>query len=108
MLAIVHAMRKLPHYFQTHTVVVLTQLPLQALLRKSNYMGDRIAKLGTMLRAYDVKYMPRTTIKGQILADFMAEFTEGAIEKEEKALEVMVVLDIIAFPWEVYTNRASN
>ena len=107
-LAIVHAIRKLPHYFQAHIMVVLTQLPLQALLRKSNYMGDRIAKLGTMLRAYDVKYMPRTTIKGQILADFMAEFTEGAIEKEEKALEVMVVSDIIAFPWEVYTNRASN
>ena len=31
-LAIIHATRKLPHYFQVHTVVVLTQLPLQALL----------------------------------------------------------------------------
>ena len=27
-LAMVHAMRKLPHYFQTHTIVVLTPLPL--------------------------------------------------------------------------------
>ena len=27
-LAVVHATRKLPHYFQSHTVVVLTQLPL--------------------------------------------------------------------------------
>ena len=26
--AVVHATRKLPHYFQAHTVVVLTQLPL--------------------------------------------------------------------------------
>ena len=62
-LAIIHAMRKLSHSFQAHTVVVLTQLPLQALLRKSNYMG-RIAKWGTVLGAYDVRYMPRTTIKG--------------------------------------------
>ena len=62
-LAIVHATRKLPYYFQAHTVVVLTQLPLQVLLRKSNYMG-RIAKWGTKLGAYDVKYMPRTAIKG--------------------------------------------
>ena len=31
-LAIMHATRKLPHYFQAHTVVVLTQLPLQSLL----------------------------------------------------------------------------
>ena len=31
-LAVVHATHKLPHYFQAHTVVVLTQLPLRALL----------------------------------------------------------------------------
>ena len=42
-LAIIHAMRKLTHYFQAHIVVVLTQLPLQALLRKLDYT-DRIAK----------------------------------------------------------------
>ena len=29
-LAVVHATRKLPHYFQVHTVVVLTQLPLKS------------------------------------------------------------------------------
>ena len=28
-LAVVHATRKLPHYFQAHTVVVLTQLSLK-------------------------------------------------------------------------------
>ena len=28
-LAVVHATRKLPHYFQAHTVVVLTQLPIE-------------------------------------------------------------------------------
>ena len=27
-LAVVHSTHKLPHYFQSHTVVVLTQLPL--------------------------------------------------------------------------------
>ena len=31
-LAVVHATRKLPHYFQVHTVVVLTQLPLKFIL----------------------------------------------------------------------------
>ena len=42
-LAVVHATRKLPHYFQSHTVVVLTQLPLKSLLRSADYTG-RIAK----------------------------------------------------------------
>ena len=31
-LAVVHGPRKLPYYFQAHTVVVLTQLPLKAIL----------------------------------------------------------------------------
>ena len=31
-LAVVHGARKLPHYFQAHTVVALTQLPLKAVV----------------------------------------------------------------------------
>ena len=31
-LVVKHATRKLPHYFQAHTVVVLTQLPLKTLI----------------------------------------------------------------------------
>ena len=42
-LTVVHATRKLPHYFQAHTVVVLTQLPLKSILRIVNYTG-RIVK----------------------------------------------------------------
>ena len=34
-LAVIHATLKLPHYFQAHTVVVLTEHPLQALLRRN-------------------------------------------------------------------------
>ena len=74
-LAVVHATRKLPHYFQAHTVVVLTQLPLKSVLRSTDYTG-RIAKWGTILRAFDIKYMPRTSIKGQVLTDLVAEFAE--------------------------------
>ena len=62
-LAIVHATRKLPHYFQAHTVVVLNQLPLKSVLRSADYTG-RIAKRDTILGAFDIKYMPRTSIKG--------------------------------------------
>ena len=32
-LAVVLGIQKLPHYFQAHTVVVLTQLPLKTILR---------------------------------------------------------------------------
>ena len=42
-LAIVLVTRKLPHYFQAHIVVVLTQLLLKAILRSADYTG-RVAK----------------------------------------------------------------
>ena len=42
-LALVHTTRKLPHYFQAHTIFVLTKYPLQSLLKRSNFTG-RIAK----------------------------------------------------------------
>ena len=77
----VHATCKLPYYFQAHTVVVLTQLPLQALLRRADYIR-RIAKWGTILWAFDIKYMPRTSIKGQVLVDLVIELVESLLEDE--------------------------
>ena len=79
-LAVVHATRKLPHYFQLHTVVVLTQLLLRSLLRSADYIW-RIAKWGTILGAFDIKYMPHTSIKGQVLTNLVAEFSETLLEE---------------------------
>ena len=42
-LAVTHGTRKLPYYFQAHTIVILTQLPFKAILRSADYTG-RIAK----------------------------------------------------------------
>ena len=79
-LAIVQATRKLPHYFQAHIVVVLPQLPLRSILRSVDYTG-RIAKWGTILGTFDIKYMPCDAMKGQILADLVAEFVEPSPEE---------------------------
>ena len=80
-LVVVHSTRKLPHYFQVQTVVILTQLPFRAILRSADYMR-RIIKWGTVLEALDIKYMPRTSVKGQVLADLVAEFAEPSLEEE--------------------------
>ena len=41
----------------------------------------RITKWGMILGAFDIKYMPRTFVKGQVLADQVAELTEVPIEE---------------------------
>ena len=76
--------RKLLHYFQAHTVVVLTELPLKAILRSANYTG-RVAKWGTILGAFDIKYIPHTSIKEQVLTDLVAKFTEPPVEELKPA-----------------------
>ena len=62
-LVVVQATWKLPYYFQVHTVIVLTQLPLRSILRSADYTG-RIVKWGTILGAFDIKYMSHTFVKG--------------------------------------------
>ena len=111
-LAVVLGTRKLPHYFQAHTVVVLTQLPLKTILRSANYTG-RVAKWGTILRAFNIKYMPRTSIKGQVLVDLVAKFTKPPIEELESVenMDEKLVGTISQYclsAWEVYIDGASN
>ena len=111
-LAVVHATRKLPHYFQAHTVVMLTYLPLKSVLRSADYTG-RIAKWGTILGAFDIKYMPCTSIKGQVLADLAVEFTEcpGEMEGESKKLDERSI-DVTSVqcppPWKLYVDGSAN
>ena len=86
-LAVVHRTHKLPHYFQSHTIVILTQLLLRSLLQSVDYTR-RIAKQGTILGAIDIKYMPRTSVKGQVLADLVAEFAETPLEEKMEKLNM--------------------
>ena len=84
--ALVIAARKLKPYFQAHTIIVLTDKPL----RRATGSPDaaRRMKLWALeLSEFDIQYRPHTTIKGQAVADFIAEFTltegQGAEEIPE-------------------------
>ena len=95
-----------------HTVVVLTQLPLRALLRSANYTR-RIAKWGTILGAFDIKYLPRTSVKGQVLADLVAEFVEAPLESEIEVphmdgKSVGSITPQEPLYWKVYVDGAAN
>ena len=111
-LAVVHGTKKLSHYFQTHTVVILTQLPLKAILWSTDYMGG-IAKWGTVLGAFDIKYMPWTYVKGQVLADLVAEFNEPPLEEisttqnmDGKSIGIISLREP-SF-WKVYVDSTEN
>jgi hypothetical protein len=72
--AILVASRKLRHYFQAHKIVVVTSYPLRAILHNSNATGN-IAKWAAELAGFQLDFQPRHTVKSQVLADFMVEWT---------------------------------
>lgn len=71
-LALVHAARHLRRYFQAHTICVMTDQPIRQVLLKPKNSG-RLAKWAIELEEHEIMYKPRTSIKGQIIADFLAE-----------------------------------
>jgi hypothetical protein len=73
-LALVMASTKLRHYFETHAIHVKTNYPVKCVLRKPEVSG-RMAKWSVKLSAFNLIYEPRTAIKSQALADFVADFS---------------------------------
>ena len=66
-----------------------------------------------ILGAFDIKYMPRTLVKGQVLVDLVAEFTETPVEGEsnehcmdEKSVGQIAVQEPLQ--WKVYADGAAN
>ena len=73
-LALVTSARKLRPYFQAHTIEVPTEYPMKQVLHKPETSG-RLMKWAIELSEFDIRYKPKTAIKGQVLADFVMEFT---------------------------------
>ncbi|XP_024033525.1 uncharacterized protein LOC112095658 [Citrus clementina] len=77
-LALVVAARKLRPYFQAFPVSVITNQPLRQTLHKPDASG-RLVKWAVELSEFDIDYKPRAAIKAQVMADFVAEFTEPEV-----------------------------
>ena len=59
--------------------------------------AGRLALWAIELSEFDIRYRPRTAIKGQVVADFIAEFTH----EEDKGAEESPL-------WSIYTDGSSN
>ena len=63
--------------------------------------------------AFDINYMPRTSVKGQILADLITEFAESPVENEsnkhcidEKSVGLIAAQEPLQ--WKVNVDGAAN
>jgi hypothetical protein len=79
------ASHKLRHYFYDHKITVVSKAPLKDIINNSDATG-RVAKWGIELASFDIDYKPRTAIKSQALAEFMADWKEA--QKTTPVLEL--------------------
>ncbi|GJZ96701.1 reverse transcriptase domain-containing protein [Tanacetum coccineum] len=100
-LALVHACKRLKRYFQAHSIIVITDQPIQQVLSRSKVEG-RLQKWSIELGEYAIHYRPRVSVKGQILADFIVERPE-----EDSPNTLMEVEEELPEPWILFTDGSS-
>ena len=99
-LALVTAARKLCPYFQAHTIEVPTEYPMKQVLHRPE-TSDRLMKWAIELSEFDIRYRPKTAIKGQVLADFVMEYASA-----EPARDAQAATDLST--WKLSVDGASN
>ena len=72
--ALIIALRKLRHYFQANPILVMTDQPIKKSMNRPE-VARRMVQWVIEFSQFDIEYLPRTAIKAQVLADFIAEFT---------------------------------
>ena len=99
-LALVTTSRKLRPYFQAHTVEVPTENPMKQILHKPKTFG-RLMKWAIELSEFESRYKPRAAVKGQILENFIIEFTPAqTIEATQLAPDLPI--------WKLSVDEAAN
>jgi ribonuclease HI len=73
--AVILTRRKLQHYFESHPVTAVSSFPLGEIIQSREASG-RIAKWAVELMGETLSFAPRKAIKSQVLADFLAKWTD--------------------------------
>ncbi|GJQ94179.1 reverse transcriptase domain-containing protein [Tanacetum coccineum] len=97
-LSLVFAAKRLRRYFQAHPIAVITDQPIKQIISRPDVAG-RLQKWSIMLGEHNITYRPRTSVKGQILADFL-------VEKPDESPSDTVV-ETPQEPWTLFTDGSS-
>jgi ribonuclease HI len=68
--------KKLQHYFECHSIIVVVSNPVSSILNNPDATG-RVSLWGITLGPWEITYQRQSAIKSQVLPDFIAEWTEA-------------------------------
>lgn len=100
--------QKLQPYFQAHTLVVLTNLPLKKTLQNVEASG-RLLEWVVELREFDIQYQPRHKIQGQAITDYLVEMDE-AVDKPNPTIDSILEEPAprVECNWIAHTDDSTN
>lgn len=96
--------RKLRPYFQAHTVVVLTSLPLKKMLQNIETSGW-LTQWAIELGEFNIQYQPRTAARGQVLTDFLIKIENQQLKPEKHTKINPLQAEHI---WTTHVDGSSN
>nr|GEW67532.1 reverse transcriptase domain-containing protein [Tanacetum cinerariifolium] len=91
--------KRLQRYFQAHPIAVITDQPIKQITSRPDVAG-RLQKWSVLLGEHNITYRPRTSVKGQVLADFLAE-------TPDESLSATSVVETQQESWTLFTDGSS-
>ena len=73
---------------------------MKQVLHKPETLG-RLMKWALELSEFDIRYKPKTAIKGQVLANFVMEFTPAELAKDTQVTPDLPI-------WKLFVDGAAN
>ncbi|XP_019160960.1 PREDICTED: uncharacterized protein LOC109157567 [Ipomoea nil] len=108
-LALVFSIKKLKHYFEAHTIRLVSKAnPVKYVMAKV-VLSDRLARWYLLFQQFEIVYVPQKSVKGQALADFLADHPIPAEWELSNNLpdEDVLVIEVLP-PWKMYFDGASH
>jgi ribonuclease HI len=89
--------KKLPHYFECHSIIVVASTPVSSILNNPDATGC-VSLWGITLGPWEITYQQQSAIKLQVLPDFIAEWIEAQ----------MPGLPNLSNCWTIYVNGSKR
>ncbi|KAL0378915.1 UNVERIFIED_CONTAM: hypothetical protein Sradi_3197000 [Sesamum radiatum] len=72
-LALFYAIKKLRHYFEAYSIRLISRADPVKFVMSRPVLSGRLAKWSIVFNQYEIEYVPQKAIKGQALANFLAD-----------------------------------
>ncbi|KAL0317360.1 UNVERIFIED_CONTAM: hypothetical protein Sangu_2150300 [Sesamum angustifolium] len=108
-LALIFSIQKLKHYFQSHSIHLVSKAnPLKYDMAKP-VLSDRLVRWYLQLQQFEITYIPQKAVKGQVLADFLSDHpmpAEWELSDDLPDEDILVIE--VTLPWKMYFDGASH